>query len=120
MPGAISAQASATSATVLTYGMGEEWTKGLKSTTSHKPPACSFEVGTAFPLHLPQGVLLDPALCIQFGIVENPDPECLDVSPQNWVLHACCGCRTASQLLVDRWLPVCTESSVKQNLGIKQ
>ena len=27
--------------------------------------------------------------------------------PQNWVLHGCCGCRTAVQLLVDRWLPVC-------------
>ena len=68
------------------------------------------------------GVLLDRCAhrAYFWVLLYYPDPEHMNFLPQNWVLHGCCGCRTAIQLLVDCWLPVCFESSGKQNLGIKQ
>ena len=40
-----------------------------------------------------------------FGYCLLPRSRTPDFSLQNWVLHGCCGCRTAIQLLVDHWLP---------------
>ena len=56
------------------------------------------------------GVLLD--LCAHrahtvhtFGYCLLPRSRTPDFFPQNWVLHGCCGCTTAIQLLVDHCLP---------------
>ena len=56
------------------------------------------------------GVLLDPCAhracnVHTFGYCLLPRCRMPDFSLQNWVLHGCCGCRTAIQLLVDHWLP---------------
>ena len=40
-----------------------------------------------------------------FGYCLLPRSRAPGFFPQNWVLHGCCGCRTAIQLLVNHWLP---------------